>query len=126
MKIHHLAITVDNLDKSKAFYAEMFGFTVVQEFARKDMDARAAFMKLGECAIELWEFKGMQENKDNLSVLGIRGIRHFALEVENLDAAVAKLHARGLKFSAPALGGSGHRYAFTSDPSGIPIELYEK
>ena len=126
MKIHHVAMTVNNLKESKAFYAEMFGFEVVQEFQRKDMGARATFMKLGECAIELWQFENMTKNQDDLSVLSIRGVRHLAFEVENLDKTIAKLHARGLKFSTPTMGASGHRYAFTSDPSGIPLELYEK
>ncbi len=126
MKLHHVALTVKNLEESRKFYEDYFSASVVKEFTRPDLKGKAVFLEVGSAQLELWEFSDGKENKDSLKDLKIAGIRHIAFEVENLDKASAELRAKGLVISEPQLGGSGHCYAFTQDPNGIPIELYEK
>lgn len=126
MKLHHVALTVKNLEESRRFYEEYFSAKIVKEFTRPDLKGKAVFLEFDNVHIELWEFKDRKENKDSLNDLKILGIRHIAFEVENVDKASAELRAKGLIISEPQLGGSGHRYAFTQDPNGIQIELYEK
>ena len=48
--------------------------------------------------------------------------QHFALLVDDLDAAVAELRDQGLEVSDPSPVGPG-RQAFTADPAGNMIEL---
>ena len=126
MKFHHVALTVKNLDESIAFYKEFFNAVVAKSFERQDLQGKAAFLKLGEVHLELWEFVKGKQNVDDLKDLKIIGIRHIAFEVEELDKDVAPLRLKGLAVTEPKLGPSGHRYAFTQDPNGIRIELYEK
>lgn len=52
-------------------------------------------------------------------------IRHFCLEVENLDAVCAALAAKGVAVSAKKLGGDGAWQAWITDPSGVRIELMQ-
>ena len=124
MKIHHIALTVNSLKESKDFYEKIFGFSVVKFFERKDMGGKACFMKLGSFTIELWEF---DESADSdVSDITLKGIRHIAFEVEDLDKCLSLLRSKGLTCTLPVQGASGHRYSFTKDPNGIPLELYEK
>lgn len=85
MRIHHIAITVNNLEESQKFYQDFFNFKVGEFFEREDMRAKFVHLELNGFIIELWEFTDIKENSDNLRDIKIRGIRHIAFGVENLD-----------------------------------------
>lgn len=125
MKIHHVALTVNDLNESKSFYENIFGFKEVKNFERKDLQAKAVFMELDGFKLELWSFSTEIVNIDNLSDLKVRGLRHVAFEVQDLDTRVIELRQKGVVLSDPQLGASGHRYCFLSDPNGIALELFE-
>ena len=91
-----------------------------------DLGGKAIFMGLNDFYLELWFFEDMKKNKDDLGELKIRGIRHIAFQVNNLDKTVSELKEKGLTITEPKMGASGHRYSFTSDPNGIALELYER
>lgn len=122
--IHHIAISVRDLERSGLFYKDTFGFDEVQRFERKDLGGRAVFLKLGDMRIEIWEFQNGIVPKDDPTDLKIYGMRHIAFSVTDLDKAYADLKSK-IEISEPRLGASGNRYCFISDPDGIPIELYE-
>ncbi len=126
MKVHHIAITVNNLEESVKFYTQVLGFKIVKKFAREDMAAYATFIKLNNFQIELWQFKDLKENSNSLDDIKVRGIRHLAFEVDNLKETIATLKDKGLQFSESKLGASGHYYCFTTDPNGVALEFYEK
>jgi len=126
MKVHHIAITVSNLDESIKFYSDILGFEVAKRFEREDMGAKATFIKLDNFQIELWQFEDMKENFNLLNDIKVKGIRHIAFEVDNLNKTITELKKKGLEFSEPKLGASGHNYSFTTDPNGVALEFYEK
>ena len=126
MKIHHVAISVRNLEKSSAFYKDNFGFSEFKRFEREDLGGKGVFLKLGEVLLEIWEFEGQVENKDDLSNLNILGIKHMAFEVDDVEEKSKQLASKNIDVSEPKMGASGSRYCFLKDPDGIPIELYEK
>jgi catechol 2,3-dioxygenase-like lactoylglutathione lyase family enzyme len=53
------------------------------------------------------------------------GWNRFAIEVADLDAAVAELRAEGVTFRGDVINGTGGRQAIAEDPSGNPVELFE-
>ncbi len=120
-----MSITVNNLAESIVFYTEVLGFVIYKEFERKDMDARAAFLELDNFYIELWEFQNAKEVRHRLDDIKVKDIRHIAFKVENLESTTSKLKQKGLKFSEPKLGASGHMYSFSADPNGVALEFYE-
>ena len=54
------------------------------------------------------------------------GLRHLALRVTALDAAVAHLAAHGVESEPVRIDEyTGKRFTFFADPDGLPLELYE-
>jgi len=94
MRIHHIALSVRNLDRSVEFYKEVFGFVEVKRFEREDLGGKAVFIKLKEMQIEIWEFKNQILNNDDYSDLNILGIKHIAFQVENIDEMCEKLKSK--------------------------------
>ncbi len=125
MKIHHIAITVNNLNESLKFYQDFFGFQLIKKFKKEDANAEFAFIKLNDYLMELWKFTDIKVNTDDLSDLKIKGIRHIAFAVENIDEIVSEFKKKGLNVSNPKMGAAGHRFSFTNDPNGVALELYE-
>jgi catechol 2,3-dioxygenase-like lactoylglutathione lyase family enzyme len=109
--VHHVAVDVDDLDAALAFYIDGMGFTALP---RPDFGFPGAWLDMGEHQLHLVEVAGP---------LPANGGRHFALRVDDLEAAVTALRAQGVKVDPiPELPGAG-RQAFLVDPSGNLIEL---
>lgn len=53
------------------------------------------------------------------------GWNRLVLEVEDLNATVAKLQALGVTFRGKPIKGPGGKQVLVEDPSGNPIELFE-
>ena len=53
------------------------------------------------------------------------GWNRIQVEVENLEATVAKLKAAGARFRNEIVTGNGGKQILIEDPSGNPIELFQ-
>jgi glyoxylase I family protein len=122
MYVHHIAITVKDLQQSISFYSETFGFKLLSQFEKGN--AKFAYLELKDFQIELWEFAPVTESS-NLESLDIIGIRHLAFAVENIDEAVSNARKHNVIFSEPQLGTAGKRYSLGIDCNGIALELLE-
>jgi len=83
MKIHHVALSVTNLNRSVKFYSDLFGFSVSDRFERPDLGGKAVFLELNGLKIELWEFKEQKFAKEDQSNLHIIGIKHIAFHTSD-------------------------------------------
>ena len=108
--IHHIAISVENLDAAVSFYQNAFGFEVVQtsDFNKNklvdaaigltDAEARMAMLKAPNAFVELWEYTHPQP-KDLRSRPCDHGYPHFALQVSNIDGEYHRLPEAGKTFA---------------------------
>ena len=94
-----------------AFYTEVLGGSVRPD--RPDFGFGGAWIDLGASQVHLLE-------AGPPPVLG----QHFAVAVEDLDAAVAELRGKGIEVADPTPVGRG-RQTFVADPAGNTVELYE-
>jgi catechol 2,3-dioxygenase-like lactoylglutathione lyase family enzyme len=53
------------------------------------------------------------------------GWNRFALEVDDIEAAVDRLRTHGSRFRNEIIDGVGGRQVLVEDPSGNPVELFE-
>lgn len=123
-KVHHIAIICSDYQRSKAFYTEVLGFSIVREVYRAERQSYKLDLALnGEYLIELFSFP---EPPPRPSGPEARGLRHLAFAVDALDDAVKELKNSGVEAEAIRTDEfTGKRFLFFPDPDGLPIELYE-
>lgn len=126
MELHHIAISVTDLDGSIKFYIENFGFKFVKRYTKKEWNGNAALLKQKGIELELFNFNNYIKNKDSFSDLTVIGIKHIAFKVKNIEKEYNRLKSRNVSVSKPKKGVICRKFCFITDPDGIQIELYEK
>jgi glyoxylase I family protein len=123
--IHHIAIICSDYAVSKHFYTEVLGFPILQETYRSDRQSYKLDLQVGDREqLELFSFPDPPQRTSNPEACGLR---HLAFAVDNLDAAVADLAAKGVLLEPIRLDElTGKRFTFFKDPDDLPLELYEK
>lgn len=122
--IHHVAIIASDYARSRRFYTEVLGLEVLAEHYREARDSWKLDLRVdGRTRIELFSFSSPPER---LSRPEACGLRHLALRVADLDAAVAHLEAHGVESEPIRVDEfTGRRFTFFADPDDLPLELYE-
>ena len=122
--IHHVAMIASDYARSKRFYTDVLGAEVVSETYREARRSHKLNLRLpGGVEIELFDFP---EAPPRPSYPEARGLRHLALKVSDLDAALAHLRSHGVAHEEPRTDElTLARFVFFEDPDGLPIELVE-
>ena len=110
--VHHVSINVDDVPAAVRFYTEVLGLTPRAD--RPDFGFDGAWLDAGDQQVHLIAAR----SPENLG-------QHFAVLVDDLDAAVAEIRARGVTVSDPSPVGAG-RQAFLVDPAGNAVELHAR
>jgi catechol 2,3-dioxygenase-like lactoylglutathione lyase family enzyme len=106
--IHHVSICVADADAGLAFYRDVLGLT---QLPRPDLGP-GHWLDAGGQQVHLMQSDEPRPKSD-----------HFAIRVDDLDAAVADLRKADQKvFTSDPIPGAG-RQAFLHDPFGNFIEL---
>lgn len=129
LKLDHIGIAVKNLAESAKLY-EMLGIksTGVEEVAQQKV--KVSFFPVGDSEIELLESTSPDGPIAKYIEKNGEGIQHLALRVDNIEAALAELKAKGVRLidETPRYGAGGARIAFVHPKStgGILLELSER
>jgi catechol 2,3-dioxygenase-like lactoylglutathione lyase family enzyme len=139
MKVHHIGVSVADLQRSIDFYTDMLGMElaiapfdlggedVERVMGLRDVRVRNCIMSKGNVRLELFEFASPTpaEQDPNYSVAN-RGISHFGVEIEDIDGAYAHMLAHGVRFHAPVTTFKGGiKATYGRDPDGNVFELLE-
>lgn len=114
---------VDDVERAIAFYTELLGFTL-------DMHPAPPFAMLSRGDLRLVlsapnpSGGGGQPMPDGTAQRP-GGWNRFAIEVDDLDAMVERLRAKGAHFRNEIVTGVGGKQILVEDPSGNPIELFQ-
>ncbi len=125
MRIHHIAISVKDSQKSAKFYRDNFEFKEINRYTKQGWDGNAIILKLDRLQLEIFQFQGQIEKKDDLSNLKVIGLKHIGIQVENVKEKYEELKNRNVDIDEPVKGTTCAWFCFLRDPEGIPIELYE-
>jgi glyoxylase I family protein len=122
--IHHIAIICSNYEKSKHFYTEVLGLSIIREVYRESRQSYKLDLAIGDrYVIELFSFP---QPPPRPSKPEAQGLRHLAFAVANLYAAVQHLNSKGVETEPIRVDEyTGKRFTFFSDPDDLPLELYE-
>ncbi|MAI37981.1 MAG: VOC family protein [Alteromonas sp.] len=121
---HHVAIICSDYPRSKQFYTEILGFSVIAENYREARDSYKCDLALADGSqIELFSFPSAPTRPSRPEA---QGLRHLAFKVDNLDAAIQKLTDKGVECEPIRVDEyTDKRFTFFQDPDGLPLELYE-
>ena len=123
-KVHHIAIIASDYSKSKQFYIEVLGLTIIQEIYREERDSYKLDLALnGDYIIELFSFPNPPKRPSRPEAAGLR---HLAFEVTNLNQTVAFLDSKNVESEPIRIDEmTQKRFTFIADPDELPIEFYE-
>src|ERR1700743_1652315 len=110
---------VDDVDRAIDFYTGHLGFEEVMHPA-----PTFAMLRRGELRFVLSATGGGPSMPDgNVPTPG--GWNRIQIEVDDLDATVARLRGAGAHFRNEIVEGVGGRQVIVEDPAGNPIELFQ-
>lgn len=124
-KVHHIAIICSDYNKSKLFYTEILGLTIIREVYREERESYKLDLALnGAYIVELFSFPNPPARTSRPEAAGLR---HLAFEVSNLDEVVAFLISKNIDCEAIRVDEfTSKRFTFIADPDDLPIEFYER
>lgn len=129
INLHHTAIAVRDLDETLAVLSRLFA---VEPLSREVVEAQGveeAMVPLGGSYLQILTPLGPDTPVGRFLDKRGTGLHHIAIQVTDIDAALAHLDASGAELidREPRTGGGGHRVAFVHprNLAGTLIELVE-
>ncbi|HXG76796.1 MAG TPA: VOC family protein [Gaiellaceae bacterium] len=127
-RLQHCGLIVSDLERARRFYGDALGFEEVPRPA--GFTFAGAWFSCGETEVHLLAEAdttgraGMPEPGRSVA-FGLAS--HLAFEVDDLDAARARLAAHGVEpVGGPLPRGDGVVQLFVRDPDGYVLELFER
>jgi methylmalonyl-CoA epimerase len=125
--LDHVGIAVKDLGAALAFYRDALGLEIEPPEEVASQQVRAHFVPVGESKLELLEPTAPASAIAKYVDKRGPGLHHITLRVDDIDAAVAALKARGARLidEQPRLGAEGALIAFIhpSAAHGVLVEL---
>jgi methylmalonyl-CoA epimerase len=125
--IHHVAVAVHDLDEAIETYGRLFGAELEHRDTVVEQGVEAAAVLVGGSRIELLAATGDDTPVGRFLARRGPGMHHVAYEVDDLDAELAELGARGVELidHEPRRGLWGMQVAFVHPDAaaGVLAEL---
>jgi catechol 2,3-dioxygenase-like lactoylglutathione lyase family enzyme len=143
-EIHHVSLNVMDLERSLKFYRDVLGFEQLFDpeevggtgFARAigidGAKIRYVVLRVGDGVSLVWLIQFLTPRaKANKQRPYATGAPHISFRVDDIDEAMTRLEAKGVKFnSEPIRIGdgplSGRSFVYFPDPDGVVLEIFEE
>lgn len=127
-KINHVAIVVGDIDQALTFWRDALGLELHHVEDVPSQKAVVAFMPVGDSEVEL--VKPTTDDSGLAKFLAERGggMHHLCFEVDDLEAKLADLKAKGVRLiNETPVELPGRKMAFIHPKStgGVLVELYQ-
>ncbi|MGN7940140.1 VOC family protein [Virgibacillus sp. 6R] len=116
--IHHVSLTVTDLQKAKHFYGEILG---LKELKRPNFDFPGAWYEVGQQQLHLIVEPNASTLRKDHSINSKEG--HFAIRVQNYEETLSYLMSQGIEIEEKRESVSGFAQIFCMDPDYNLIEL---
>jgi catechol 2,3-dioxygenase-like lactoylglutathione lyase family enzyme len=127
-QLHHVTLSVKDVDRVSKWYADMLGFTIGDRFTLTRPDGKqiqVVRIAMPGLKMNISQFDGsVTPNRSGER----QGWRHVAFQVNSVDRSYQGLRAKGVKFFGEPFtyNPPGYRIAFFQDPEGNILELYQE
>lgn len=129
INLHHTAIAVRDLDDTLATLSRMFAVEPLSREVVTEQGVEEAMVPLGGSYLQILRPLGPDTPVGRFLDKRGPGLHHIAIQVTDIDAALAHLKASGAELidREPRVGGGGQRIAFVHprNLAGTLIELVE-
>ncbi len=126
-RIHHLTLAVRDTEQARATFEALFGATAEHTDAIPAFGVRTRDIAIGDDTLQL--ASPLERDSPLMRFIERKGegFYNLALEVDDLDAAVAELAARNVRVSDPVEAPPGTRSAFVTMAAthGLSIQLIQ-
>jgi len=127
LHIDHIGVAVKSLKEAKAFYEDILGITGTGVEEVDEQKVKVMFMPCGDCEFELLESTSDDGPVARFIEKNGEGVQHVAIQVEDIDAALAELKEKGVRLidETPRYGAGNKRIAFVHPKAtrGVLLEL---
>jgi methylmalonyl-CoA/ethylmalonyl-CoA epimerase len=125
--IHHLTVAVRDVERARTAFEALFGAPAGPANAVEQFGVRTRDVVLGDSTLQLASPLAFDSPVTRFIERKGEGFYNLALEVDDLDAAVAELRGKGARISDPVEAQPGIRSAFLSMAAthGLSIQLVE-
>jgi catechol 2,3-dioxygenase-like lactoylglutathione lyase family enzyme len=141
--LHHVGITVKDLDASIRFYHDVLGLQFSNEPSpwfegdelSRGVGVRGAALRqvsllVGDTTLELLEYRSPPSETERPLGSQSLGASHVGFFVDDIEATKAQLEAKGVEFYSEVNMVdegvlAGWRWVYFEDPDGYPLELVE-
>lgn len=117
---HHVCISVGNREAAAEWWHQLFGFEQEFTFDIPHIGARGAFLRKGAFRLEVFEIEGAEPAPTSRwapnTDLRVHGVKHLCFAVEDVQAALEKVHGAGVAIVGVARG-VGKPMLAETDPS---------
>jgi methylmalonyl-CoA/ethylmalonyl-CoA epimerase len=127
--LDHVGIAVSSIEEALAFYRDALGLEIESPEEVASQRVRAHFISLGGSGSSLELLEATADDSPIAKYLQKRGpgLHHITLRVDDIEAALARLKARGVRLidEVPRPGAHGSLVAFIHPASaqGVLVEL---
>ncbi|HPM74012.1 MAG TPA: methylmalonyl-CoA epimerase [Spirochaetales bacterium] len=130
VKVDHIGIAVSNLEETLKVYTDLLGMQLHGTETVEEQKVKTAFLPVGDSEIELLESTAPDGPIARFIETRGQGIQHIAFKVDDIEAALAELKAKGVRLrdEKPRYGAGGAKIAFLHPKAtnGVLIELCQK
>jgi methylmalonyl-CoA/ethylmalonyl-CoA epimerase len=129
-RVDHIGIAVENLEESLKFYVDTLGMKAggVEEVAEQKV--KVAFLPCGDSELELLQSTDPEGPIAKFIAAKGQGIQHVALRVDDIEATLADLKAKGVRLidETPRYGAGGAKIAFLHPKAtnGVLVEICQR
>jgi catechol 2,3-dioxygenase-like lactoylglutathione lyase family enzyme len=116
--LHHVSLTVSNLERAKHFYGSILG---LKEIQRPNFDFPGAWYGIEGQQLHLIVLPSSQTIRQDKRLSSMEG--HFALRVKDYNETLNWLKDKGVELLENPNSISGFAQIFCADPDGNLIEL---
>ena len=130
LRVDHIGIAINNIDEAKQLYHDLLGLNHAGSETVAEQKVTTAFFPVGDTEVELLESTAPDGPVAKFIEKKGEGVHHIAFRVDNVEAALEELKAKGIKLidEKPRKGAGGAKIAFLHPKAthGVLVELCER
>ncbi|MDO5088798.1 MAG: VOC family protein [Leptotrichiaceae bacterium] len=128
MKINHVALYTENLEKSKEFYEKYFGAKANTKYHNPKTTLQTYFLSFdgSDVRLEIMTRENLTEREEKVLNAGFIHLAFSTGSADEVDRLTKRLTDDGYKcLSGPRTTGDGYYESVIADPDGNLIEITE-